>query len=126
MLLIEKMKARGLSIQDVADMVGIDQSAVWRWVNGKTSPNRMARARLVELGLYDNREIKDVPQMQRQSLELVSEQLVTIQQLLKDVAKSQEIEEALRWYVEHDDCAEDDKYYYEGKVRAMRLLGDRE
>jgi transcriptional regulator with XRE-family HTH domain len=126
MFLIEKMKARGLSIQDVADMVGIDQSAVWRWVNGKTSPNRMARARLAELGLYDNREIRDVPQMQRQSLELVSEQLVTIQQLLKDVAKSQEIEEALRWYVEHDDCTEADKYYYEGKVRAMRLLGDRE
>ena len=70
MFLIEKMKARGLSIQDVADMVGIDQSAVWRWVNGKTSPNRMARARLAELGLYDNREIKNVPQMQRQSLEL--------------------------------------------------------
>jgi transcriptional regulator with XRE-family HTH domain len=126
MFLIEKMKARGLSIQDVADMVGIDQSAVWRWVNGKTSPNRLARARLAELGLYDNREIKNVPQMQRQSLELVSEQLVTIQQLLKDVAKSQEIEEALRWYVEHDDCTEDDPYYYEGKVRAMRLLGDRE
>ena len=126
MFLIEKMKARGLSIQDVADMVGIDQSAVWRWVNGKTSPNRLARVRLAELGLYDNQEIRNVPQMQRQSLELVSEQLVTIQQLLKDVAKSREIEEALRWYVEHDDCTEDYEYYYEGKVRAMRLLGDRE
>jgi transcriptional regulator with XRE-family HTH domain len=126
MLLIDRMKARGLSIKDVAHMVGTDQSAVWRWVNGKTSPNRHAKSRLIKMGLYDNEETKDVPEVQRSTLELVCEQLATIQQLLKDVAKSREIEEALRWYVEHDDCAEDDEYYYEGKVRAMRLLGDRE
>jgi len=38
-----------LGLQDLADMIGVDQSTLYRWRQGASSPRGMARSRLAQV-----------------------------------------------------------------------------
>ena len=44
----ERMRALGMTQQDLADRLDVTHVTVWRWVNGKSEPRRHHKAALAE------------------------------------------------------------------------------
>ena len=104
----ERMIEKGYTTQTLANELGLDNTAVWRWVNGHAKPRAKHAAKLVELGILDSVNIE----VDRLKAEL---------QALK--SRADELQECLFWYVDTDESTEEDEFYWEGKQRALRALG---
>ena len=104
----ERMIEKGYTTQTLADTLGLDNTAVWRWVNGRAKPRAKHAAKLVELGILDSADAE---------VDLLKAEL----QALK--SRADELRECLFWYVDTDESTEEDDFYWEGKQKALRALG---
>lgn len=109
----ERMIEKGYTTKSLAGALGLDNSTVWRWVNGKGHPGPTQKLRLIQLGLMDG-EKRDL------GVDVVLEKLKVIEKMLLE---QQELRNCLFWYVDTDESTEEDEFYWEGKQRALRALG---
>ena len=60
--LVERFFSSGMSTQQLANWLGVDNATVWRWVYKNSTPHPYMRSRLRQMGLLQGSAPVDVPE----------------------------------------------------------------